>query len=186
MPGRGPADAGWRRAAGLPLPPGARSRHRWRHRSRRRRERCRATRRRPARAPVAGATFPHPREVPELDFAAVRPGFVAACIVEAAGARRGRRARPGGPGRFPPHRHPAGRRGARSPLPAPGGRPHGVSLSRDHPLRYRIHRNRQMEHLTQVAVGLRGGVRRGAAITARERAAARDLGLTTFSDKASV
>jgi hypothetical protein len=67
--------------------------------------------------------------------------------------------------------------------PASGERLHGVSLSRDHLLRYRIHRNRQMEHLTQVAVSLRGGVRRGAAITPRERAAAQDLVLTTLSDK---
>jgi hypothetical protein len=62
----------------------------------------------------------------------------------------------------------------------------GVSLSFDRALRYRIHRNRQMEHLTQVAVSLRGGVRRDAAITARERAAVRDLVLTTLSSKTSV
>jgi hypothetical protein len=64
--------------------------------------------------------------------------------------------------------------------------PHGVSLSLDHSLRYRIHRNRQMEHLTQVAASLRGGVRRGAAITPRERAAPRDLVLTTLSNKMTV
>jgi len=67
--------------------------------------------------------------------------------------------------------------------PALGERLHGVSLSRDHLLRYRIYRNRQMEHLTQAAASLRGGVRRGAAITPRERAAAQDLVLTTLSDK---
>ena len=77
---------------------------------------------------------------------------------------------------------PAGEAGS----PAPAGRVSGVSLSLDHALRYRIHRNRQMEHLTQVAVSLRGGVRRGAAITARERAVVRDLVLTTLSSKTSV
>ena len=70
--------------------------------------------------------------------------------------------------------------------PAPGDPPHGVSLSRDHLLRYRIPRNRQMEHLTQVAESLRGGVRRGAAITPRECAAALDLGLATLSNRTCV
>lgn len=65
---------------------------------------------------------------------------------------------------------------------APGGRPRGVSLSSEHALRYGVHRNRQMEHLTQVAEGLQGGIRRGAAITTRERDAAPDLGLATLSD----
>jgi len=65
---------------------------------------------------------------------------------------------------------------------APGGRPRGVSLSSEHALRYGVHRNRQMEHFTQVAEGLRGGVRRGAAITTREHGAAPDLGLATLSD----
>ena len=69
---------------------------------------------------------------------------------------------------------------------APAERVGGVSLSSDHALRYRIHRNRQMEHLTQVAASLRGGVRRGAAITPRERVAARDPALTTLSDKPRV
>ena len=63
---------------------------------------------------------------------------------------------------------------------------HGVSLSLDHSLRYRIHRIRQIEHLTQVAASLRGGVRRGAAITPRERAAPQDLVLTTLSNKMTV
>ena len=67
--------------------------------------------------------------------------------------------------------------GGRSP--APGERLHGVSPGRDRVLRYGIHRNRQMEHLTQAVAGLRGGVRRGAAITPRERATAPDLLLTT-------
>lgn len=65
----------------------------------------------------------------------------------------------------------------------PGERLNGVSLCRDHALRYRVRRNRQMEHLTQVAASLRGGIRRDAAITPREREAAKDLVMTTLSDK---
>ena len=79
----------------------------------------------------------------------------------------------------------AGRAGEAGSL-APVERVNGVSLSSDRALRYRIHRNRQMEHLTQVAASLRGGVRRGAAITPRERAVALDLVLTTFSNKTCV
>ena len=69
---------------------------------------------------------------------------------------------------------------------ARGDQPHGVSLSRDHLLRYRIHRNRQIGHLTQVAESVRGGVRRGAAITPRECTGALDLVLTTLSNKMCV
>ena len=70
--------------------------------------------------------------------------------------------------------------------PAPAERVMGVSLSTDHALRYRIHRNRQMEHLTQAAASLRGGVRRGAAITPRERADSWDPVLTTLSSEPCV
>lgn len=69
----------------------------------------------------------------------------------------------------------AGETGSRVPV----GRAHGVSLSRGHTLRYRVHRNRQMEHFAQVEISLRGGVRRAASITARERVAASDLGSAT-------
>jgi hypothetical protein len=69
---------------------------------------------------------------------------------------------------------------------APGDPPPGVSLSRDHLLRYRIPGNRQMELLTQVAESLRGGVRRGAAITPRECAGALDLGLATLGNRTCV
>jgi len=79
----------------------------------------------------------------------------------------------------------AGRAGEAGAL-APVERANGVSLSLDRALRYRIHRNRQMEHLTQVAASLRGGVRRGAAITPRERAVALDLVLTTLSNRTCV
>jgi hypothetical protein len=70
--------------------------------------------------------------------------------------------------------------------PVPAERVIGVSLSTDHALRYRIHRNRQMEHLTQVAASLRGGVRRGAAITPREHTVPQDLLSTTLSYKTCV
>ena len=56
---------------------------------------------------------------------------------------------------------------------------HGVSLSPERTLRYGIHRNRQMEHFAQVAISLRGGVRRSASITRRERTAAPDLASAT-------
>jgi hypothetical protein len=79
----------------------------------------------------------------------------------------------------------AGRAGETGSL-APVERVNGVSLSLDRGLRYRIHRNRQMEHLTQVAASLRGGVRRGAAITPRERTVALDLVLTTLGNKTCV
>ena len=69
---------------------------------------------------------------------------------------------------------------------ASGERANGMSRTFRHALRYRIHRNRQMEHLTQVAVSLRGGVRRGLVITPRERTDGGDLLLTTLSNKACV
>jgi hypothetical protein len=69
---------------------------------------------------------------------------------------------------------------------ARGDPPHGVSLSWDHLLRYRIHRNRQMGHLTQVAESVRGGVRRGSAITPRECTDALDLVLTTLCSRTRV
>jgi hypothetical protein len=79
----------------------------------------------------------------------------------------------------------AGKAGqARSP--ASVKRANGVSRPSAHALRYRTHRNRQMEHFTQVAASLRGGVRRGTAITTRERADVRDLVLTTFSSRVCV
>jgi hypothetical protein len=62
----------------------------------------------------------------------------------------------------------------------------GVSRPEGSALRYRASRNRQMEHLVQVAAVLRGGVRRGSAITPRERSAPWDLGLATLSSKTCV
>ena len=61
-----------------------------------------------------------------------------------------------------------------------GSRPPGSTR------RYRPSENRQMAHLVQVAAGLRGGVRRGSAITAREGADRDDLILTTLSSSSCV
>ena len=46
--------------------------------------------------------------------------------------------------------------------------------------------NGQMEHSTQVAVGLRGDVRPGEAIAPRDSAGPPDLGLTTFGDEVNL
>lgn len=89
--------------------------------------------------------------------------------------------------RAAPARVPArAARTGKTSAPAPVERVDGVSLSMDHAPRYRIHRNRQMEHFTQVTASLRGGVRRDSAITPRERPAPWDRGLTTLSSKTCV
>jgi hypothetical protein len=62
----------------------------------------------------------------------------------------------------------------------------GVSRVGARALEYRASRNRQMEHLVKAAVSLRGGVRRGSAITPRECADAEDLVLATLGSKAGV
>jgi hypothetical protein len=62
----------------------------------------------------------------------------------------------------------------------------GVSRVGGRALGYRASRNRQMEHSVKAAVSLRGGVRRGSAITPRECADVEDLVLATLSSKASV
>ena len=65
-------------------------------------------------------------------------------------------------------------------------RPNGVSRPEWRALGYRASRNRQMEHLVHAVVGLRGGVRRGSAITPRECAELRDLLATTLSNNVYV
>ena len=62
----------------------------------------------------------------------------------------------------------------------------GVSRVGASALRYRASRNRQMEHLVKGTVSLRGGVRRGSAITPREWAGAEDLVSATLGSKAGV
>lgn len=89
---------------------------------------------------------------------------------------------PGGrdrPSRVPGR--PAGAAGCVRP-PSLRERSNGVSRPEKHTLGYRASRNRQMEHLVQAVVSLRGGVRRGSAITRRERADLRDLLSTTLSN----
>jgi hypothetical protein len=126
-------------------------------------------------------------------FARVRPGFFAACIVEAAVAETG-----GGPatagagtakaaGRDGRPRAGGGRAGtAGEPFRRLRRRGCGGSRSTDygHPRRER--RNGQIEHFSRVTARLRKGVRRGAAITPRERADAQDLRLTTLGSEPCV
>jgi hypothetical protein len=78
---------------------------------------------------VGGDRFPLCGRVPELVFAAVRPGFVAACMVEAAGTRGGRCTRASRSARPYPRRRTAGQGGRESRPPEPGGRRGGVPLS---------------------------------------------------------
>jgi hypothetical protein len=75
---------------------------------------------------------------------------------------------------------------ARAGSPGPVARADGVSRLPRRALRYRKHRNRQMELLTQVAASLRGGVRRDTAITPRESTGAEDLGMATLSNRVCV
>jgi len=79
------------------------------------RERCGQWRRGAGEGPVAVPCSVRARKVPELDFAAVRPGFVAACMVEAARARDGRRDRSGRPERCPPRCRAANGNSGRCP-----------------------------------------------------------------------
>jgi hypothetical protein len=65
-------------------------------------------------------------------------------------------------------------------------RAYGGSRPRGGALRHRARGNRQMEHLVQVALSVRGGVRCGSVIARRERAAAGGLILTTLGSRAGV
>jgi len=126
-------------------------------------------------------------------FAAVRPAFFAACIVEAAVAEAG-----GGPatagagtarpvGREGRPRVGGGRAGtAAAPSRRLRRRGRGGSRPTDNGQPRRGRQNGQIEHLSQIATGLRKGMRRGAAITPRERADAQDLLLTTLSSEPCV
>ena len=150
-------------------------------------------------------------QLPELVFAAVRPGFVAACMVIAAAARDGRRvgwiAREhgnrehgnvgGGAGNEARRsRQPVEARRA-SPLPrsrcaqaspGAGARTEGALLFKYEALRYRTgcRQNRQKAYFVRQEAGLRGGVRRDTAIIPRDRGDARDLRLATLSDDSCV
>jgi hypothetical protein len=113
---------------------------------------------------VATAACPARRRAAGLAFAAVRPAFVAACIVEAAGAAAAVRPTTAGAG--------AAARRCRRLRPG-GARATVRGMSR------RGQRNGQMEHFSQVRARLRRNVERRGAITPRERTDALDLRLTT-------
>lgn len=145
------------------------------------------------RTAAARAGCPIARPAACLAFAAVRPAFFAACIVEAAVAEAG-----GGPatagagtaraagrdGRTRAGGCRAGTVGAPSRRLRRRGR--GGSRPAGHGRRRGGERNGQIEHFSQIATGLRKGVRRGAAITPRERDNVRDLLLTTLGSESCV
>jgi len=128
-----------------------------------------------------------------LAFAAVRPAFFAACMVDSAVAEAG-----GGP---------AASAVMATSAAGPDGRPRGCCCHASavgectRPRRRRGNGeprlasrgsrrqrqlNGQIEHFSQVVARLRGGAVRGAAITPRERADALDLVLTTLSSEPCV
>jgi hypothetical protein len=119
---------------------------------------------------------------PERVFAAVRPGFVAPCMVKAVAGAGGRLRCLAGPlgSRRRPAR-PAWPNPSRAPRPRPGSRGSrpGAPVGRD--VRYRASRNRQREYLAEDEAWPLKGVWCVAAITAREYADARDLPLATLS-----
>jgi hypothetical protein len=145
------------------------------------------------RAAVARAGCPAALAAASPAFATVRPGFFAACIVEAAVAEAG-----GGPATAGAGTAPAvgrdgcpragGRRAGAAGEPSRRLRRHGGGgvrpTTHGHPRPEQ--QNGQIEHFSEVAAGLRKGVRRGAAITPRERADARDLLLTTLGSEPCV
>ena len=145
------------------------------------------------RTTLGGAVRPTACPAVGLAFAAVRPAFFAACIVEAAIAEAGSGPAAAGAwtvraaGRAGRARVASGRAGAVG-APFPGlrwrGRAGSRTASRGH--RRRGQRNGQIEHFSQVAKGLRNSMRRGAAITPRERADVRDLRLTTLGNRPCV
>jgi hypothetical protein len=123
---------------------------------------------------VAAAACPARRRAVGLAFAAVRPAFVAACIVEPAGAvAAGQPAAAGAAG--------AGAAARRCWRLRPGG---ARATVRGVPRRGQ--RNGQMEHFSQVRARLRRDVERRGAITPRERTDALDLRLTTWGDEPCV
>jgi hypothetical protein len=121
-----------------------------------------------------------------LGFAAVSPGFFAACIVEAVAGAGGCPATPV-PAASRAGRPPGGRRAGAAREPSRGLRRCGSgSRATGHGDPRRHQQNGQMDHFSQVAARLRKGVRRGAAITPRERADVQDLRLTTLSSEPCV
>ena len=135
-------------------------------------------------------------QLAELVFAAVRPGFVAACMVSAAAVGDGRRAGQGGhpsdgdrrPGRPVRKRRAAPWLRCARANPRGGARADGGTLFNDQALRDRTgcRQNRQMAYFAGQEAGLRGGVHRDTAIIPRDRGSARDLRLTTLRSDSCV
>jgi len=138
------------------------------------------------RTAVAGAEGP----AAGLAFAAVRPGFFAACIVEAVAEAGGAPATPGaGPalsaaraGRPWRGRHPGA---VSEPSRRLGPRGGGPRAAGDRYPR-QGHRNGQMGYFSKIAAVPRKVAVHRAAITPRERAVAWDLVLTTLSGEPCV
>jgi len=133
---------------------------------------------------VEPATGRCPSQASERVFAAVRPGFVAPCMVEAAG-------RAGGP--FGDPRGPVGPAWAAAPTCLPNTvnpsratrlrpRPHHL-MAGDPDVKCRGSRNRQREYSAESRGIVWRDVWRIAAITARESADAQDLRLATLSSR---
>jgi hypothetical protein len=120
----------------------------------------------------------------ERVFAAVRPGFVAPCMVEAAdradGPFCGPRSLVGPAWAAVPAGLPDAANPSRATRLGPG--PHGL-MARDPDVKYRARGNRQREYLAERRGIARCRVGRIAAITARESTDAQDLRLATLSSQ---
>ena len=145
------------------------------------------------RTAAARAGCPAARPAAGVAVAAVRPGRTAACIVEAAVAEAGGGPATAGAGTVPA----AGRDGRTQAGICRAGTPGepsrrlrrqavGGSRSTGRGRPRQSQRNGQMEHSSQAMASMRKVVRRGAAITPRERADAQDLLLTTLSNEPCV
>jgi len=125
-----------------------------------------------------------PSRASERVFAAVRPGFVAPCMVEAAGRAGGPLGGPRGLVRAAWVAVPTCLPNMANPSRATRfwPRPHGL-MAGDPDVKFRASRNRQREYLAESrGIVWRGGWRI-AAITARESADAQDLRLATLSSR---
>jgi hypothetical protein len=136
---------------------------------------------------VVGIAARCPAQASERVFAAVRPGFVAPCMVKAAGRTDGPFGDPRGlvwpalaavPTCLPNTTNP-------SRATRPGPRPRGL-MAGDPDVSYRASRNRQREYLAESRGTVRLGAGRFATITARESTDAQDLRLATLSSRMHV
>jgi hypothetical protein len=136
---------------------------------------------------VVGIAVRCPSQASERVFAAVRPGFVAPCMVEAAGRAGGPFGGPRGPVWSALAAVPTCLPNTANPSRAArlGPRPHGL-MAGDPDVKQRASRNRQREYLAESRGIVRQGVRCIAAITARESTDAQDLRLATLSSRMHV